>query len=183
MSETSRQALLILDVQQDFTGPDARMPVDRVQAAVMIDRINRLVDERSTNGLEPIYIVNEFPRFSIANLFRNFAAIKGRAGSALDPRLHVVAAGSPGAAGETRFAKRHGNAFTNPLLHPYLQQHGIDSLLVTGLFAGACVRATIKSALRLGYKVSVIPEAIAAGSEAARARALRAFRTAGVQFM
>jgi nicotinamidase-related amidase len=168
-----KTALLILDIQQDFTGPDARMPVNSAQADSMICHINELVDARAANGLDPVYIVNEFPRNNIANFFRRFAAIKGSAGAAFDPRLHI--------AGDTVFAKHRPNAFTNPLLHLYLQRQGVDSLLITGLFAGACVRATINGAIRLGYRVSVIPHCIASRSDASRNRALRHFRKAGAE--
>jgi nicotinamidase-related amidase len=170
-----KTALLILDIQQDFTGPNARMPVNSAQADSMICRINELVDACTINGLKPVYIINEFPRNSVANLFRHFAAIKGTPGAALDPRLHF--------AGDTLFAKSRPNAFTNPLLHPYLQNQGVDSVLVTGLFAGACVRATINGALSLGYHVSVIPQCIASRSDASRNRSVRHFREAGVEIV
>jgi len=49
---------------------------------------------------------------------------------------------------------------TNINLEEYLKQHGIDHLYVTGLATDYCVRATTLDALKKGFKVTVVSDAV-----------------------
>ena len=86
----TKKALLIIDIQKDFTGENAKMPVDSKQATQMIANLNRIIDKSKDLNLTVIYIGNEYSKFDILNIFRNFAAIKETDGIKMDNRLHVV---------------------------------------------------------------------------------------------
>src|SRR5215510_5472962 len=86
----SQKAMLIIDLQNDFTGQNAKMPVDRNQATQMISNLNLIIDKSKELNLTVIYIGNEYSKYDILNVFRNFAAIKGTEGSKMDHRLHVA---------------------------------------------------------------------------------------------
>ena len=85
-----KEAILIVDIQNDFTGENAKMPVDKNQAVQIITNLNKLIDKTDTLKTEIIYIGNEYSKWDVLNIFRNFAAIKGTNGTNLDERLHEV---------------------------------------------------------------------------------------------
>lgn len=165
------KALLILDIQNDFTGPAARMPVDPQQAAQMIAHLNSIIN-RTGNEMEIIYIGNEFPAWDPGNLFRRFAAIRGSAGAKQDERLV--------AKGDCYFSKKSSSAFSNPSLDTYLKTKQVDELVITGVFAEACVWQTMKAAIRKGYRVGTIADCVAAASDAKRTKMLGVYRKAGI---
>ena len=78
---TSNKALLVLDIQNDFTGDRAKMPVDGQQVGTVIKNLNKIIDRAKDIGLTIIYIGNEYSKFDILNIFRNFASLKGTAGA------------------------------------------------------------------------------------------------------
>src|SRR5579859_3773466 len=136
MRTSTDWALLVLDIQQDFTGPHARMPIDPQQRAEILPNINRLVQHADQAGWLIVYIGNEFARFDPLNLGRNAAAIKGSAGAALDPDLLLI--------GEHYIPKHAGDAFSNPRLLELLRQHNVTGLSICGVFADACVLSTTR---------------------------------------
>lgn len=147
-----KKALLMLDIQHDFTSEEAKIPMDFLQTTQMINNLNKLLDETDQENVEVIYIGNEFSKFDFLNIFRNFAAIKNTKGATLDSRLKVVS--------NNYFAKNKQDAFTNPALNTFLQSNDIKELFISGLMAEACVYATIKSAIKIGYKVNVLTDCI-----------------------
>lgn len=166
-----KDALLIIDVQQDFTGKNARMPVNKQQASEMIANLNRLTANADTNTTEIVYIGNEFKKWDFLNLFRNFAAVRGTKGTKLDERLHVV--------NQVYFAKKKGNAFTNPLLDAYLRSQNIKQLYLTGLKAEACIYQTLKGAVKLGYETTVLTDCIATTSGKLRDKMIARYQKKG----
>ncbi len=131
----------------------------------MLQQINRVIDYSHSNQFLIIYIRNEFERVQwISNLFRNNAAIKGSSGTKLDDRLHVI--------NDVYFTKKVGSALTNPLLLEYLTKNKLRRLVIVGLFAEGCVSATAKHALKSGFEVTVLSDAVAGASDFKRDKAL-----------
>ena len=118
-----------------------------------------------------VHIANEFRRLSLANMFRKFAAIEGSAGAALDARVHRD--------GARYLAKRHDDAFTNPELPALLAREGIRTVLVAGVFANGCVRATARGAIAHGYRAVVLSDCVASRSDRSTSRALSSMRSLG----
>jgi nicotinamidase-related amidase len=162
------KGLLILDIQNDFTGAKARMPVSKLQAEQMIASLNRLISQSKEKGLEVIYIGNEFSKNDLLNIFRNFAAIKGQQGSAMDPRLQVI--------NKNYFPKSSSNAFSNKALLYFLQEKNITELIITGLYAEACVWQTMKGALKNNFTVTTIADCVASRSDKKREKMLNRYR-------
>lgn len=71
---------------------------------------------------------------------------------AFDPRLPVIDS-------DLRLEKRHASSFHGTDLDNWLQQRGVDSLVVTGLTTSGCVRATAVDGLQNNYSVVVPREA------------------------
>ncbi|MFI5138456.1 MAG: isochorismatase family cysteine hydrolase [Sphingobacteriales bacterium] len=167
------KGLLILDIQNDFTAPGAKFPVDQNQAAKIIGNINRLTANIGTNKLIPVYIGNEFSKWDLLNIFRNFAAIKGSEGSKTDKRLHVV--------NQNYFSKNRSSAFANSAFEAFLKSKTIDELYVAGLFAEGCVWGTVKEAVKKGYKVTVLSDCIASATDKKRETMIEKYKNLGVK--
>ena len=82
-------ALLIVDIQNDFTGVNGKYPIDRSQSDEIINNINKLINNAQQLNLTVVYIGNEYSLFDPLNIFRNFSAIAGSDGAKLNPKLTV----------------------------------------------------------------------------------------------
>jgi nicotinamidase-related amidase len=168
------RAVLAIDLQRDFLEDDGRMPIARAQAPGVIAVANAVTAAADRSGAKVVYIGNEFPRSQwLANLFRRGAALAGSRGGELDPRVEKRSS--------TYVSKAEGNAFSNPALGAFLRAAGAEELIVLGVFAGGCVAATTRAALRAGYRVTLVRDAIGAASDAARDRALAKLERAGAR--
>jgi nicotinamidase-related amidase len=160
LEDRFKQALLVVDIQNDFTGQQARMPIERLQANEIIANINKLVEKAQLLELLVVYIGNEFSLFDPLNIFRNFAAIRGSEGAKLDSALVVI--------NKNYFPKRIGDAFSNPELIAFLKRNSIDEILVAGVYAEACILQTLKGALRNGFHVKVLADGVGTRSHKKR---------------
>ncbi|HEM6219741.1 TPA: cysteine hydrolase [Streptococcus suis] len=61
-------------------------------------------------------------------------------------------------ASEKIFDKTFNSAFKETNLHEYLQEKGIEQLIIMGMATNFCIDTTIKIAYELGYKVAVIQD-------------------------
>lgn len=169
-------AVLLMDLQRDFlAGPGARLPVRDEDAQRVIDAANAVLRGTAFPGSLPVAVVNRFPASDrIANFFRNRAALEGSPGAepdervALRPEVNV-------------FSKQRASAFSNPALARYLDANGVTELVVLGVFAEGCVRATALDARRRGYRVTVPLDAIGTSSRLRHRFAAWSLHRAGVE--
>lgn len=106
-------------------------------------------------------------------------------------RRHASMAGSPGAqwtkalplTGIRYSPKWASSAFVNPDLDRWLRANDVRTLAISGLFAKACVAATLREALARGYEVELVADAIACGSDTSRARALARLQGSGARIV
>ena len=171
-----KTAVLVMDIQKDFISETARMPVCQTQVEPMLCIINQVIKEASSNNNDVIYIVNEFEKKDwIANWFRNYAAIKGQPGAELDERLNVV--------NDCFFSKSKSDALINSQLCEFISKRDIKQLILVGVFAEGCISATALSALRRGYKVAILKDAVAGKSNRSRDKALTKLARQGVDII
>jgi nicotinamidase-related amidase len=169
-------ALLVIDIQKDFVGDQARMPVANHQIAPMIDNINTMIEKAKKAEMPIIYIGNEFEKTQfVSNWFRHNAAIKNSLGAELDERLLIV--------NDLYFSKKQGDALSNSRLVHYLEVNHIEHLMLTGLFAEGCITATAKGARRRNYKVTVIRDAVAGATDNKREKSLRRLASGGISIL
>lgn len=166
-------ALLLIDFQRDFIHPEGRMPVHTEHMQPMFTHTRAALESARDAGWPIAAIVNAFHRWDPGNLFRRFAAVEGSPGAALDDRMDLSDA--------TVFSKRRGDAFSNPELHAWLQSQKVERVVLCGVYANGCVAATARGALKLGYRVTVLTDAIAAGSDAALERGIQRCARLGAQ--
>ena len=73
---------------------------------------------------------------------------------------------TPAEGDEVLSGKHALSGFINTGLHKILESRGISNVAVAGFLSNVCVEGTARSAYDLGYRVQVIHDAVAAGSQA-----------------
>jgi nicotinamidase-related amidase len=149
-----RTALLVIDVQEDYTGPDARKRYR--DGNRIVEASNALLAQAQKKGILMVFIKNVIDNPMISVLTGGINA-PGAPGTEMDRRLFRV----PGA---KTFSKNRSDAFSNPELDAFLRGNNVDRLLLTGLDAAYCVNATALGALNRGYTVILFPDGIATES-------------------
>ncbi len=161
-----RRALLLIDFQRDFLDDSGRMPIARHQVGRVIFEANRAIEDARSRGDAIVAIGNEFePHDRLMNLLRRNASIAGSAGAAWDRRIVVD--------GAAYFSKSRSDAFSNARLAAYLADQRVDEVVLTGVFARACVAATARGALSRGMRARLVESAIGDSSDRAKENALR----------
>ena len=143
-------ALLVLDIQLDFTGPEGWFSEE--QSSRLVTNTNRAIGQAGTLGMPVIYVQNVIDNPLMRFLSGGINA-PGAPGTAFDPR--VIQA--PGA---TVFSKGQSDAFSNRLLEEYLQSQQVNTIYLCGLDGAACVFATARAAKNRGYRVLMLQDAI-----------------------
>jgi nicotinamidase-related amidase len=173
--ESPRTVLLVLDMQEDFLGENAKMPIQREQIAALTAVVNGLIDEFERNGQEIIYIKSEFPKIALGNRIRHHAAIKGSPGTEIYGKIRI--------SGTAVFSKKKPDAFSNPEFAGYLEAHQVKRLVVTGVYADQCVLSTTMSALDRKYQVTFVRNGVGARSEKDVDKACEKVKKRGAEVM
>jgi nicotinamidase-related amidase len=144
------EALLVIDMQQDFTrktGPQGYDPA-RVEAAIA--SVNGLAREAHEKGVPVVsirQILSAPLAAAIARILAGPEGITGSPGIGLDPRLDLKT--------ERDFTKERGDAFSNSELERWLDENRIGRLRLAGLDGCHCIQRTARGALNRGYAVEI----------------------------
>ena len=149
-------AILLIDLQTDFLDwEQGRMPVDRLGSEGVIKIANEVLEKNILPEALTVFIVSKFPSSArITNFFRKNAAMVGTPGANIDERILKPESSAV-------FEKSKSSAFSNPEVADYLKNRGVKDLYVLGVFAEGCVRATVLDAIKIGFNVCVIENAVA----------------------
>jgi nicotinamidase-related amidase len=157
-------ALVLIDLQRDFLRQDGRYPVIQSDVLALIRTVNEAINIFSAANRPIARIGNEYPADArFMNRVRRHAAIAGSVGAAWDDRVPAL--------GEY-FAKSRRDAFSNPRFGEWLRNTGVQNVILAGVFAEACVAATASAALKHGYHVTLLVEALTGRSARAGRRSL-----------
>jgi len=146
-----RTAILVIDLQEDYTGPQAKQPyrdADKILAAT-----NELLGKAQAEGNLVVFIENIETGWFVHFLTGGINA-PGAPGTEMDRRLMRVP-------GSVTFTKQAPDAFSNPDFDSFLRENQVGHVVITGLDAAVCVNATSQGALNRGYKVTMETSAIA----------------------
>lgn len=135
-------ALVLIDCQMEYV--DGKIPLTGVAAALAEG--GRVLARAREAGTPIIHVVH-----------------RGAAGGAFDLAGHggQVAPQVAPARGETIIEKTLPNSFAGTDLHERLQQTGRKRLIVAGFMTHMCVSSTVRAALDLGYRSTVVASATA----------------------
>ena len=165
-----RAALLVIDIQEDYTGTTAKPPLPHKNAARLIDTVNRTIDRAATKDVLVVYVRQEYGEW--ARFIPGAAAIKGTPGSMIDARVRRVST--------HEFPKKIGDAFSNPELEALLVANRVDRVYLVGLDLEFCVHSTARGALNRGYTVTVLTDAVALLNEEKWDALLKEYREEGI---
>jgi nicotinamidase-related amidase len=170
-----QQALLVIDVQEDFTGPTAKPQFAYKNPEKIINSVNAIIEKASKKNINIIYVRQEFDGLwgkTISVLTSGGNAIKGNPGTEIDKRISILS--------KNIFPKPMPDAFSNPNLEAFLIEHQVNTLYLTGLDAEFCVHFTAWGALDRGYKVYIITDSVALRNEKKWDELLQQYRDEGI---
>jgi nicotinamidase/pyrazinamidase len=179
-----RRALIVVDVQNDFC-PGGSLAVERGDEVVA--PLNRLIREFLERG-EPVYKSRDWhppqtKHFAAyggtwpVHCVRNTRGAEFHKDLLDDPRIQIV---SKGMGDEDQYS-----AFDGTSLAEALHKQGVTEVYVGGLATDYCVKNTVLDALRAGFRVKAIAEAMRAVNLRAGddARAVEEMRRAGAEII
>jgi nicotinamidase/pyrazinamidase len=181
-SSEGRRALIVVDVQNDFC-PGGSLAVERGDEVVA--PLNRLIEEFLARG-EPVYKSRDWHPAATKHFEAYGGAwplhcVQGTRGAEFhpdlidDPRVRVV---SKGLGDEDNYS-----AFDGTALADSLRSEGVEEVWVGGLATDYCVKNTVLDALRAGFRVRALSDAMRAVNRQPGddARALEEMRGAGAE--
>jgi nicotinamidase/pyrazinamidase len=183
-TQEDRRALIVVDVQNDFC-PGGALAVER--GSEVVAPLNRLIEEFLARGL-PVYKSRDWHPARTKH-FAEYGGtwpvhcVQGTRGAEFhpelsqDPRVHVV---SKGTGDEDSYS-----AFDGTALAEDLRRRGVREVWVGGLATDYCVKNTVLDALREGFRVRALSDAMRAvnlqpGDDT---RALEEMRAAGAEIV
>lgn len=136
----SESAVVIIDAQNEYV--NGKLPLPGVEAA--LDNIAILLKAARAAGAPVIHVQH-----------------KGRAGGLFDPGADAFKLATQAAAqsGEAIVEKPLPNSFAQTNLQDVLAKTGRKSLIVAGFMTHMCVSSTVRAALDLGYRTTVVADA------------------------
>jgi nicotinamidase-related amidase len=143
-----RQALVVLDIQEGYSGTNSRQPVTSTPATGMIATVNRLIEKAAESGMEVAYIRQVFSNNLIVRL--HGGRRQGRV--IVDRRIQVINGND--------FEKNRTDAFSNRQFEQLLIDRHVNELYLVGVDAAFCVYYTALGALNRGYRVTVVTDAV-----------------------
>lgn len=160
-------ALVVVDVQNDFTDPNGSLYVEGGE--VIVPRINALMETARDAGATVVLTQDwhppETPHFEPEGTWP-VHCVGGTWGAELYPELDrhadaLVRKGTRGEDGYSAFTMRdHASGDDVPTgLGGLLHQRGVEAVVVVGLAADVCVAATARDAAADGFTTSVVWEA------------------------
>jgi len=161
-----KKALVVLDIQEGYSGTESRPPVNRTPATGMIAVVNSLIDKAETSGMEVAYIRQVFG----SNLIVRLHGGRKLGRVIVDRRIKVI--------NSNDFEKNRTDAFSNRQFEQLLIDRHVDELYLVGVDAAYCVYYTALGALNRGYKVTVVTDAVA--SRKSMTTVLERYRRKGI---
>ncbi len=141
-SPLEKSAIVIIDAQMEYV--TGKLPLDGIDAAMA--ETERLLALGRKHGLPIFHIVqHSAPGRPLFDPEGPYAAIP-------DNLTPIV--------GEKVVIKKLPNSFAGTELHSLVQETGRTELIVAGFMTHMCVSATVRAALDLGYRTTVVASAV-----------------------
>lgn len=173
-----QQAVLVIDIQEDYTGTTAKPPFPYKDSQKLISKVNAITEAASRKNIVIIYIRQELEGFwgkLLSNLIGGGTAIKGNPGTEIDKRISIISSNV--------FPKPRSDAFSNPKLEEFLIQHHVNELYLIGLDAAGCVHNTAKGALNRGYTVNIVTDSIVLMDENKWDKLIKLYKEEGIKLI
>jgi len=170
--ENPQKALLVIDMQVDYIGENAKFPIERSQIENLIITINKIIDEYHRKGYSIIYLRRVFRKNDIGNFSRNYACLEGTPGVEIDPRINIVS--------QNIFDKYAPDSFSSNDFENYLIENRINELYLCGVMADECVYETALGGYNRNYKTNYIANAVGSTNEKKIEKAIKKLNKKGI---
>jgi nicotinamidase/pyrazinamidase len=173
-----QKAVLVIDIQEDYTGTTAKPPFPYKDSQKLITTVNTITKSASKKNIIIIYIRQELEGFwgkLLSNLIGGGTAFKGNPGTEIDKQINLISSNV--------FSKPRSDAFSNPKLEEFLIQHHVDELYLIGLDAAGCVHNTAKGALNRGYTINIITDSIVLMDENKWDKLIKLYKEEGIKLI
>lgn len=167
-----RRALLVVDIQEDFTGEQNGKAPLFPESGEFLRLANRVIEGAVKEDMLVVYIGHEWPDNMMSRVLGRGRAVSGSEGAKFDSRLTVVSS--------HYFAKCRADAFSNRQLEELLVENQVDEIFIMGLDAAYCVYRTAQGALNRDYKVHIVDDAILTVTKKTRQELVEKYRKAGI---
>lgn len=158
-----RPALISVDLANAWTRPGNPFTCDRMDDQI-IPAMQRLLAACRANGHPVVHVTTAYEKTDRSDPFTDMGLwhckipievvdLANKELWAIDSRIAPVA-------GEHTLLKKRASAFHGTPLAGILRAAGVDTILVTGVTATACVRTTICDGLGEGFRTIAVKEAI-----------------------
>ena len=171
-AENPRQALLVMDIQEDLTGSTAHPRFGYKNTGPFIATVSRVIKAASAQGMVVVYIGHECPDTLMCRVARGGRLIKGGEGTRQDDRLLV--------ASSHYFPKERADAFSNRDLEKFLAARRVGEVFIVGLDAAFCVYKTALGAVNRGFKTAIITDAVITLTKKTPAKLAATYRRRGI---
>lgn len=156
MSESNNDnvALLVIDIQEECTGPTAKPEFSYSGVDEFIANTNAYIERAHKRGDLVVYI-KHIDFYALKKMFSKIFlrnGIKESPGVQIDSRVKMVSSHI--------ICKSRDSGFSNDELNNLLQQNTIKKLELVGLDASYCVQATAFDGLDKGYDVCIFTDAV-----------------------
>lgn len=176
--EFPQQALLVIDIQEDYTGTTAQPPFSYKDSLRLIETVNTITETASKKNILIVYIRQEFDGVfgrMISKLFAGGTAMRGNPGTEIDKRIAIRSSHI--------LSKPKGDAFSNPKFDELLIEHQVNEVYLVGLDAEFCVYHTAQGAINRGYTVNIITDGIALRAKKKWEKVLEQYRQKGIRLV
>jgi len=147
-----KPAVIVIDMLEDFVRGELKC--ERAQR--ILEPLGRLLDAARSQGV-PVIFSNDAHVPGVDHEFN----IWGEHAVAGTPGAEVIAELEP-KEGDYQVPKRRYSGFYGTDLEMLLREHGVDTVILTGLHTNICVRHTAADAFYRGYRVIVPTDAVEA---------------------
>lgn len=169
MSEKS--ALIVIDLQNDFTLETGKAHACTAQVDKLIPIVNNLSEQFAREEKHIAYLKTEWSNPIVKLLTKN-SVKRGTPGAEFDSRLKI--------SGNNIFTKGDKNSFSCSNFVEFLEKNSINHLYLAGLATDYCIKITSENAIKKGYQVTVVNDAVAAYKCGDYEKSLQALSAKGV---
>lgn len=155
MPETipANAALLVVDLQNDFTQATGKAHACVEQVDLMIPIVNQLIASFQ-QAERPVLCVKTAWKSRLVKLLSSNSVQPGTQGADWDERIQTDHLRT--------FTKPDKDIFSSNSLRAYLQTHNIQQLYLCGLAIEHCLRISYQSAQQQGFQAFLVKDAVAA---------------------
>jgi len=158
-----RPALISVDLANAWTRPGNPFTCDGMEDRIM-PGMQRLLTACRQNGHPVVHITTAYQNTNRQDPFTDMGMwhhkIPVEAVDLTDTELWAIDSRIAPVEGEYVLLKKRASAFSGTPLAGYLRSAGVDTILVTGVTASACVRTTICDGLAEGFRTIAPRECI-----------------------